>query len=260
MPVRSMRRALAALLLIAMTPAAGTASAQEAPRIAVAANLSAVMPAIAERFTQATGRSVKIAYGSSGNFRRQITQGAPFELFLSADEAYAAALATEGRAEGEGAVYAIGRLAFFVPQGSPVSIDSKLRDLGAAAADGRLKRLALANPELAPYGRAAREVLEHVGLWHAVKGRLVLGENVGQTARFLTTGEAQAGFIPLALAASAELQGRGAWATMPESWHAPLRQRMVLIKGAGDTARRFYRFMLDPQAQALLQQHGYATP
>lgn len=251
---------LASVLLFVALHLVPAAHAADVPNIAVAANMSAVMPAIAEAFAQASGRSVKIAYGSSGNFRRQIAQGAPFELFLSADEAFAEALAKEGRTVDAGAIYAVGRLAFYVPQGSPVRLDNKLKDLGAAAADGRLKRLALANPELAPYGRAAREALEHVGLWDAVKDKLVLGESVGQAARFLATGEVQAGFVPLALAAGPELKARGAWATVPESWHAPLRQRMVLIKGAGDTARRFHDFMLGPQAQALLKQHGYASP
>ncbi len=255
----SWRRGLATLWLAA-SALAQPAIAQDMPNVAVAANMSAAMPAIVEAFAQASGRSVKVAYGSSGNFRRQIAQGAPFQLFLSADEEFAEALASDGHAESAGAIYAVGRLAFYVPQGSPVGIDNKLKDLGAAAADGRLKRLALANPELAPYGRAARDALERVGLWEAVKGKLVLGENVGQAARFLATGEAQAGFIQLALAAGPELKARGAWATVPESWHAPLRQRMVLVKGAGDTARRFYDFMLGPQAQALLKQHGYASP
>lgn len=255
----SLRKVLAALWLAA-SALTQPATAQDAPNVAVAANMSAAMPAIVDAFARATGRSVKIVYGSSGNFRRQIAQGAPFQLVLSADEAFAEALAKDGHAENAGAVYAVGRLAFFVPQGSPVGIDNKLKDLGAAAADGRLKRLAIANPDLAPYGRAAREALEHAGLWDTVKNKLVLGENVGQTARFLATGEAQAGFIPLALAAGPELKTRGAWATVPESWHAPLRQRMVLIKGAGDTARRFYDFLLGPQAQALLKQHGYASP
>ncbi len=252
----SVRAALAALALFMLAPAA----AQEAPNIAVAANMSAAMPAIVEAFAKDSGLSVKPAYGSSGNFRRQIAQGAPFQLFLSADEEFAEALAKDGHAENDGEVYAVGRLAFYAPQGSPIRIDNKLQDLGAAAADGRLKRLAIANPQLAPYGRAAREALEHAGLWEAVKNKLVLGENVGQTARFLVSGEAQAGFIPLSLAAGPELKARGAWATVPESWHAPLRQRMVLIKGAGETARRFYDFLLGPQAQAVLRQHGYSTP
>ena len=254
-----LRQALATLWLAAAA-LAQPATAQDAPNVAVAANMSAAMPAIVEAFAQAGGGSIKIAYGSSGNFRRQIAQGAPFQLFLSADEEFAEALAKDGHAENAGAVYAVGRLAFYAPNGSPIRIDSKLKDLGAAAADGRLKRLAIANPDLAPYGRAAREALEHAGLWEAVKNKLVLGENVGQTARFLATGEAQAGFIPLSLAAGPELKARGAWATVPESWHAPLRQRMVLIKGDGDTARRFYDFLLGPQAQALLRQHGYASP
>lgn len=248
------------LLLLLAIPLPPFAQAADVPNIAIAANMSAAMPAIVEAFAKAGGGSVKIVYGSSGNFRRQIAQGAPFQLFLSADEAFAEALAKDGHAENAGAVYAVGRLAFYVPQGSPIGIDNKLKDLGAAATDGRLKRLAIANPDLAPYGRAAREALEHAGLWDTVKNRLVLGENIGQAARFLATGEAQAGFIPLTLAAGPELKARGAWATVPESWHAPLRQRMVLIKGAGNTARRFYDFLLGPQAQALLRQNGYASP
>jgi molybdate transport system substrate-binding protein len=234
--------------------------AEEPPAIAAAADLKFALTEIVERFAGETGRQVKVSFGSSGNFARQIEQGAPFQLFLSADESYIARLAKEGLTLSEGTLYAIGRIVIFAPTSSPVRADSKLEDVGAALADGRLKRFAIANPEHAPYGRAAREAIERAGIWEQAQPTLVLGENASQAAQFATSGSAQAGIIPYSLALAPAVAQRGAYALIPEDWHRPLRQRMVLLKGAGDTARRFYDYLRQPEGRTILERYGFVLP
>ena len=233
--------------------------AQPAPAIAAAADLQFALPEIALAFERDSGRKLRLSFGSSGMLAQQIAQGAPFELFFSADESYVLMLEKSGRNEGTGKPYALGRLVLFIPKSSPLRADRNLRDLAAAALDGRLKHLAIANPVHAPYGRAAREALQHAGVWESLVDKLVLAENAAQAAQFAASGSAQAGIIPLSLTRAPDLATRGAYVTLPESWHAPLRQRMVLIKGAGDTARKFHSFMLTPAARAILERHGFAA-
>ncbi|MFA7268156.1 MAG: molybdate ABC transporter substrate-binding protein [Sterolibacterium sp.] len=230
------------------------------PAVAAAADLKFALPELAQAFETASGRKLRLSFGSSGMFAQQIAQGAPFELFFSADESYVERLYKAGRSENLGKLYASGRIALFVPNGSPVQIDGNLGNLAAAARDGRLKHLAIANPEHAPYGRAAREALRHAGIWELVSDKLVLGENAAQAAQFAASGSAQAGIVPLSLARAPDLAARGAFATLPESWHAPLKQRMVLIQGASETAQLFYAFMQTPAARTILIRHGFAPP
>lgn len=231
-----------------------------APAVAAAADLQFVLPQIALAFERESGRKLRLSFGSSGVFARQIVQGAPYELFFSADESYVELLQQAHRTMDAGQPYALGRLALFIPNGSPLRADRNLGDLAAAARDGRLKRLSIANPEHAPYGRAAREALQRAGVWEQVENKLVLGENAAQAAQFAASGSAQAGIIPLALARAPDFAGRGAFATLPENWHAPLRQRMVLIRGAGETAQLFYVFMQTPAVRAMLARYGFASP
>jgi molybdate transport system substrate-binding protein len=244
---------LAALLTVA--PAAA-----DVPNVAVAANLNFAMPEIAAAFKRSSGREARIAFGASGNFSRQIREGAPFELFLSADEANVSMLAAAGRTVDGGRVYAVGRLVVFAPAGSPVKADADLAGLAAAVGAGTVRRVAIANPELAPYGRAAREALEKRGLWTALQGRVVFGENVNQTAQFALAGGVEAAFIPLSIVVAPNFKDRGAWATVPEALHARIVQRMVLMKGAGETARQLYDFIGGAEARAILVRHGFAIP
>jgi molybdate transport system substrate-binding protein len=234
--------------------------AAEVPNVAVAANLNFAMPEIAAAFKQRTGREVKLAFGASGNFSRQIREGAPFELFLSADEANVQFLVDAGRAEGEGVVYAVGRLSLFAPVASSVHVDPELAGLAAALKAGTVRRIAIANPELAPYGKAAREALQKKGLWEALTGRIVLGENVNQTAQFALTGGVEAAFIPYSIVVAPNFKDRGRSVLVPESLHEPIRQRMVLVKGAGETARRLYDFVRGPEGRAILERYGFGFP
>jgi molybdate transport system substrate-binding protein len=181
-------------------------------------------------------------------------------VFLSADEGYVFMLAHEGRTIDRGAAYAVGRIVFFVPHGSPLRIDDGLRDFRLALTDGRLRRFAIANPEHAPYGRAAEQALRAQGLWDSVKGRLVLGENVSQAAQFATTGAAEGGIFAYSLALSPPVASRGTYVILPQEWHVALTQRMVLIKGAGPTAQAFYRYLQEHAARALLSRYGFTLP
>ena len=250
---------LAALVaLLQSWPAAPYAA--EVPVVATASDLQYVLVEVSETFTRDTGRAVKLSMGSSGNFTRQIMQGAPFELFFSADEGYVTELAGRGLTQDAGALYAVGRLALFVPRGSAVKADAQLHDLAASLADGRLRKLAIANPEHAPYGRAARQTLEKAGIWEKLQGRLVMGENVSQAAQFAATGSVEAALIAYSLAISGPMAGRGAYVLVPEEWHRPLRQRMVLLQGAGATARAFYAFVQLRSARAVFERYGFSLP
>ena len=228
--------------------------------IAAASDLQFAIAEAAESFRSASGREVKLSFGSSGNFARQIEQGAPFELFLSADEDFVLGLAAKGLTEGEGALYAVGRLVLFAPHGSPLAADEELSGLRAALKRGEIARFAIANPEHAPYGQRAVEALRHAGLWEEIEDKLVLGENASQAAQFAALGGAQGGIIPHSLALAPGLKPLGTFALIPAAWHAPLRQRMALIKGAGETARSFYAYLQGPQGRAILRRYGFLLP
>lgn len=237
----------------------GRAAEPPPAAIAAAADLQFALPEIAQAFERASGLRLRLSFGSSGVFSQQIIQGAPFELFFSADESYVDRLFAAGRSVDRGVFYATGRIALFLPNGSPLKADRDLADLGRAASDGRLKHLAIANPEHAPYGRAAREALSHAGIWAQLESKLVLGENAAQAAQFVATGNAQAGILPLSLVRAPEMLAKGAFVTLPESWHAPLKQRVVLLKGAGEAARQFYAFLQKPATREILARYGFAA-
>jgi molybdate transport system substrate-binding protein len=250
---------LLALVILALAPMVQGAAAPH-PTIAAAANLKYALEEVARDFERDTGHRVTLVFGSSGNFATQILNGAPFQMFLSADEAMVQKLHEAGKTRDAGRVYAMGRIGLFLPHGSPLRPDASLADLGRAAADGRLKRFAIANPEHAPYGVLARQAMQAAGVWGAVQPRLVLGENLSQAAKFAASGSAQGGIIALSLARAPELARRGRFVLIPESGHPPLRQRMVLMKNAGPVAEAFDRYIATPRAQATLRRYGFALP
>ncbi|MGE5172119.1 MAG: molybdate ABC transporter substrate-binding protein [Rudaea sp.] len=256
---RMRRAALRALLACALV-VPGLARASDVPNVAAASDLQFALPEIVAAFRRETGHDVRLSFGSSGNFRRQIADGAPFELFLSADAAYTEALFREGRTVDAGVVYAIGRLALVVPKDSPIALDGELRGLAAALAAGHITRFAIANPEHAPYGRAAREALTRAGLWKAIEPRLVLGENVSQAAQFATSGATQGGIVAYSLARAPGMDARARSLLLPRTLHAPLVQRMVLLRNAGATARLFYAYLQQAPAQSILARYGFDVP
>jgi molybdate transport system substrate-binding protein len=234
--------------------------AQTPPTVAAASDLKFALEEVAALFEQQTGHKLRLVFGSSGHFKTQILQGAPFHLFMSADEGFVDELADAGRTEGRGRAYAVGRIGIIVPPGSPLKPDGELKDLAAALKDGRLQKFAIANPEHAPYGARAREALQHAGLWDTIRPRLVYGENVSQAAQFATSGSTQGGIVALSLALAPAVAGTGSFQLIPQGWHQPLKQRMVLVKGAPPAAKAFYDYLSTPAAQAIMVRYGFAMP
>jgi molybdate transport system substrate-binding protein len=244
------------MLLSAAVPA----RAQGAPIVAAASDLKFALEELTARFVRGGGQPVRLVFGSSGIFYTQIQQGAPFGMFMSADEDFVFKLADAGKTVDRGRLYAVGRIGILVPRGSPLKADGELQDLAAALREGRLKKFAIANPEHAPYGARAKEALLHAGLWAAIQPHLVLGENISQAAQFASSGATQGGIVALSLAKAPAVAALGSFALIPEAWHQPLRQRMVLIKPPSPALRAFYDHMATPAAQEIMAQYGFAAP
>jgi molybdate transport system substrate-binding protein len=251
------RGLLAAALAFGITV---PAVADDAPIVAAASDLQFAVEEIARVFTEETGQRVRLAFGSTGNFARQIREGAPFEIFMAADEQFIFDLHRDGYAVDEGALYARGRIVLVLSEGSPLALDATLGDLGAALADGRLTRFAIANPEHAPYGMRSEEALRHAGLWDTIRPRLVLGENVSQAAQFALSGSTEGGIIALSLALAPALDALGEHVLIPEDFHAPLLQRMVLLNGASPAAEAFFTYMSGDAARGIMRRYGFLLP
>jgi molybdate transport system substrate-binding protein len=259
--VRPLTAFVAVLLFTLLALAEGDARAQQSePVVAAAADLQFALVEVAEAFKKETGKSVKLAFGSSGNFARQIRQNAPFEVFFSANEDFLRDLARDGFMRDAGELYAVGRIVLIVPKGSPLKADGKLTDLKAALADGRVKKFAIANPEHAPYGKRAEEALTTAGIWEAIKPKLVLGENVSQAAQFATSADTQGGIIAYSLALSPKVSALGSYELIPDEMHNPLRQAMGLTKGAGPAAEAFYNFAKSRSARRIFRSYGFVLP
>lgn len=251
------RLSLVAAFVIAVTVPGG---AQRPPTIAAAANLNFALTEIADRFARDRGERVEVVFGASGTLTRQILDGAPFEAFLAADEEFPGQLTAAGLTRDAGVVYATGRLAIFAPAGSPLKVDERLEGLARLAQAGGVTRFAMANPDVAPYGRAAEAVLRKRGLWDTLRPRLVLGDTIAQAAQFATTGNAVGGLIAYSLVLAPGFAGRGTYAVIPAADHAPIRQRMVLLKRASPAAARFYTYLQSDAARAIFRKHGYGAP
>jgi molybdate transport system substrate-binding protein len=261
--VHRSRSAAICLLVAWMALAAGGPvpdAVQRPPTIAAAANLNFALTEIAGRFARDRGVRVEVVFGASGTLTRQIQDGAPFEMFLAADEEFPDQLTAAGLTRDGGVVYAVGRLVIFAPRESPLTVDEQLDGLARLVKAGTVGRFAIANPEAAPYGKAAEEVLRKRGLWDAIRPRLVLGDTIAQAAQFATTGNAIGGIVAHSLVLGPGFADRGKYAVIPDADHTPLRQRMVLLKRAGPTATQFYTYMQSEPARAILRRHGYGVP
>ena len=235
-------------------------AAQPVPTLAAASDLKFAVEEVAAQFEKETGHQLRLIFGSSGNFYSQMLQGAPFQMFMSADEDFVFKLADANKTIDRGRIYALGRIGIIVPHGSALKADPDLKDVAAALNDGRLQKFAIANPEHAPYGARAKEALQSAGVWSAIEAKLVLGENISQTAQFATSGSTQGGIIALSLAKSPSIAKLGEFALIPESMHKPLRQRMVLLKNAPPALRAFYQYLGSPAAQTIMVRYGFAMP
>lgn len=249
---------LAGLAVPSLTPR--LAAGQQAPLIAGAADLQFALEEIAQRFRAETGQQVRLSLGSSGNITRQIEQGSPVELFLSADEDFVFRLYNGGHTRDRGELYGIGRIVLFTPPGSPLRAEGGLDALSAALEAGQIRRFAIAHPGHAPYGRAAEQALRATGLWERVQPHLVLGENVAQAAQFAIAGGSQGGIVAYSLVLAPALQGRGSYKLIPEELHEPLRQRMALTRRAGAVAEAFYAYIKSPPAREIMRRYGFVLP
>ena len=226
--------------------------------IAVAANMKDAFTEIAAEF-KSTGKSeMRVVYGSSGNFAAQIMNGAPFSLFIAADEQFPLELFKNGKAVDDGSVYAIGKLVIITKTSSGIHLLDSRADIAKAIA--KANKVAIAKPELAPYGRAAVQYLKAEGLWDLAKDKLVYADNIGAATTYVASGAADLGFTAFSLAKSPELLKQTSYVAVDAKMYEPIKQRMVLIKGAPPEAQDLYRFMQGPKAKAILQKYGYSTP
>ena len=235
---------------------AGTVFAMEQITVAAAADLNYAMTELASRFEAATGTKVVMSIGSSGNLFSQIQNGAPFDLFFSADEDYPKQLAAAGKMDRDSIrTYAIGHLVLWVPNSAGLDPTALQMDLLKQAA---VTRIAIANPEHAPYGRAAMAALEHFGLKDAVTSKLVFGESVSQAAQFVQSGNAQAGLIALSLAKSPAMASSGKYWELPTGTYPELRQAAGVVSASQHkkAAQAFLDFVLSPDGGAILRKFG----
>ena len=253
-----MKRILALAATISLLAACRPAS-RPALAVAAASDLQSALPAIAAEFEKDTGQSIRLTFGSSGNFFTQIQNGAPFDVFFSADVSYPKRLEASGQGE-RGSIYeyATGRLVLWTRKDSGIDPARGLAVLG----DARVRRIAIANPEHAPYGRAAVAALRHEDLYDRVREKFVLGENISQTAQFADSGSADAALLALALALSPALKISGMYFEIPDTWHPPIEQAAVVIASSRQKAlaRQFVDFLKTPAAVRILQSYGFAVP
>jgi molybdate transport system substrate-binding protein len=259
----SRRRALALLSTAFAWPALSVRAASQV-NVAVAANLRYAMQELAALFEQATAIRIALSVGASGSLLQQIRSGAPFELYMSADEQFVLELAKQGLgANGpadQGVVHSLGGLALCWHHKAlgPTPISAWREFLAATP------KLAIANPEHAPYGRAALQWLDRIKLAHHVRARLVLGDSASQALQFVSSGAAPCGLLPISLALAAP--ARAYVRSMPlahlpgNPWLPVLQQRMLLLRGASDQARKFYDWLQQAQAQEVLRRHGFELP
>ncbi len=247
-------------ILLVLNLGQSTAVGQPWPIVAAASDLTFALREVTNRFERDYQQRIELVFGSSGNLTRQIIDGAPFEILLSADEAFVNRLADAGLTRDRGTLYASGRLVLFAPHGSPLAVDERLNGLRALLAGGGVTRFAIANPEHAPYGRAAEAFLRKNDVWEALRPALVLGTSVSQAAQFATSGNAVGGIVAYSLVLAAPLRNQGSFVLLSETDHPALRQRMVLLKRAGPTAERFYQYLQERTARDILRRYGFQPP
>ena len=253
MELRRYNRALVWLAVLLFLGGAKPLAAEEI-RVAAASNVMAAARALAERFEADTGHEVVLAFGSTGKHYAQIRHGAPFHVFLAADVERPRRLEEEGVAiAGTRFTYARGALVLWSPE--PGFVDSE----GRVLEEGSYRYLAIANPRLAPYGRAARQVLEGRDLWTATEGRRVMGENIAQAFQFVRTGNAELGFVAASQLVAMEASGNGSRWQVPQSLHDPIDQQAVLIEH-NQAARDFLAFLRSEPGRAIFREYGYEVP
>ncbi|HTC65043.1 MAG TPA: molybdate ABC transporter substrate-binding protein [Candidatus Saccharimonadales bacterium] len=227
--------------------------------VAAASDLTFAMNEIAGQYQKASGCSVQLSMGSSGNFLTQIENGAPFDVFFSADIAYPKKLEAESlAAPGSTYLYAIGKIVLWARNDSGVNVSKGF----SALQDSAVRKIAIANPAHAPYGRAAEGALRKAGVYDSVKSRLVLGENISQAAEFVESGNADAGILALSLVLSPTMKDKGRSWNIPENLYAPIEQGAVVVLSSKNQqgAKNFLEYIKLPETAALLARYGFARP
>ena len=232
--------------------------AQAVPTVAAASDLKFALEEIAENYKADKGQEVRLVFGSSGVLWQQVKNGAPFGLLMSADEAYIDDLYKNGLTVGQGSLYAIGRIALLQKKGNPTKLASDKDGLIKAIAEA--KKIAIANPEHAPYGRAAKEYLTSIGVWDLAQPKLVFGENISQATMFALTGSADFAISALSLAISPQVQAQSAYVLIPDHLHKPLRQKMALIKNSASSAKDFYQYLQESKSRQIMGRYGFTAP
>ncbi|MGD0671577.1 MAG: molybdate ABC transporter substrate-binding protein [Candidatus Binatus sp.] len=247
--------ALATLLCMWLPAAAGAAEI----KVAAAADLTFAFQDVAARFQEQTGNSIELSYGSSGNFFAQIQNGAPFDLFFSADVGYPKKLEAAGLIEpGTIYEYASGKLVIWVPNASKLDLNRGLAEL----LDPGIRKIAIANPQHAPYGVAAVAAMRHAAVYDKIKSKLVLGENISQTAEFVQSGNADAGILALSLALAPAMKDKGRYVEIPATDYPPIIQAAAILKSSRNQqlANQFMKFIKQPDTIALMARYGFSIP
>jgi molybdate transport system substrate-binding protein len=250
---------LKTLLFASLFVARAATVAAQTLTIAAAADLQSALPPMVAQFEKETGGKVAVVFGSSGNFYAQIQNGAPFDVFLSADIDYPRRLERDGLAErGSLYEYATGQIVLWTRSDSGVDVRSGL----AVVVRPEVRRIAIANPEHAPYGRAAVAALRHEGLYDRVRSKFVLGENIAQAAQFAQSGSAEVGVIALSLALAPALTGIGRYVEIPQALYPPIEQGAIILAASRQKgmARQFIDALKGGSAARILQQYGFGKP
>jgi molybdate transport system substrate-binding protein len=246
------------VFLLVLLASSSAARSQEL-RVAAAADLQFAMPDLAAQFEKQSGIKLNVTFGSSGNFFSQIQNGAPFDLFFSADVDYPRRLVSAGLADPDTLfAYALGQIVIWAPASSSLNL---ARDSWNALLDPSVQKIAIANPEHAPYGRAAVAALQKAGLYDRLQSKLVYGENISQAAQFVQSGNAQAGILALSLALSPAMRD-GKHRQIPADQHPPIQQAVVVLKSSSHQtqARAFLQFLKTPTARATFSNFGFQVP
>ncbi len=244
---------LTPLIACLLTLGAGQAIADEI-NVAVASNFTRTIKTLAVRFEASSGHRVTLSFGSTGKHYAQIKHGAPFDAFFAADVKRPQLLDEEGVAlPGSRFTYAIGKIVLWSPKKGTVDAEGKVLE------EGEFRHLAIANPKLAPYGRAARQVLQDRGIWEALQERMVRGENIGQTFQFVKSGNAELGFVALSQIIDPAHAIEGSLWKVPQSLYTPIEQQAVLLRES-DAARAFLAFVKNDESLEIIRGFGYATP
>jgi molybdate transport system substrate-binding protein len=240
--------------------ATGALAGERQPLIAAASSLKGLLDELAATVERETGVKLRLVFGGTTNLVRQIEQGAPYELLLAADEASVQRLAVAGLTRRPPVVFALGQLSLIVPYGAELQVGQGMAHVAAQLQTGQIKRFAIANPELAPYGQAAQQALKAAGVWGQVEPKLMLAENVALAASFVAMGGAQAGIVSTSTALLPGLARSIRVMPVAAELHAPIRHTGALLKSAGPEAAAAFAALTSPAQRMRFAAHGFSAP